>query len=117
MRVCFHRAKLAADTTLAMKRLRAFAKTFPASRPHVQRIEGWHAWQRGLRDKARQHWTNAIAEADRFDKVFEKGLAHFDMGRFDANGSGHLQQAREIFDRLGFEYHQRRARALMQANG
>jgi tetratricopeptide (TPR) repeat protein len=111
------RAKLAADTKLAMKRLRAFAKAFPASRPHIQRIEGWHAWQRGRRDKARQHWTNAIAEADRFKKVFEKGLAHFDMGRFDANGSGHLQQACEIFDRLGFEYHQRRTRALMQANG
>ena len=39
------RSTLVADTKLAMKRLRAFAKTFPASRPHVYRIEGWHAWQ------------------------------------------------------------------------
>lgn len=108
------RARLATDTKLAMKRLRAFANAFPASRPHVQRVEGWYAWQRGHRDKARQHWANAMAEADRFDKVFEKGLAHFDRGRFEANGSGHLQQAHEIFERLGFAYYQRSARELIE---
>ena len=111
------RSTLAGDMKLAMKRVRAFAKTFPASRPHVYRIEGWHAWQQGRPDKARQHWTRSIAEADRFNKVYEKGLAHYDIGRFDPNGAGHVQHACEIFERLGLEYHERTTRALMQANG
>ena len=70
----------------------------------------------GGHDKARQHWARAIAEADRFNKVYEKGLAHYDIGRFDPKGAGHLQRACEIFERLGFEYHERRTRALMQPN-
>ena len=107
------RATIAADTKLAMKRLRAFAKAFPASRPHVQRVEGWHAWQHGRHDEARQHWTRAITEADRFNKVYEKALVHYDMGRFDAKGAGHLQRAYELFESLGLAYHQRRTRALM----
>jgi serine/threonine protein kinase/tetratricopeptide (TPR) repeat protein len=104
---------IAADTKLAMKRLRAFAKVFPASRPHVYRVEGWYAWQQGRQDEARQHWARAIKEADRFNKIFEKALAHYDIGRFDANGAGHLKQAHEIFERLGFEYYERQTRALM----
>ena len=98
------RSTLDTDTKLAMKRLRAFAKTFPASRPHVYRIEGWHAWQQRGYDKARQHWARAIEEADRFNKVYEKGLVHYDIGRLDPKGAGHLQRACEIFERLGLEY-------------
>ena len=107
------RPGLAADTKLAMKRLKAFAKAFPASRPHIQRIEGWHAWQHGRHDQARQHWKNAMSEADRFNKVFEKGLVHYDLARFNADGSGHRQAAIEIFDRLGFAYYAQAARALV----
>ena len=109
------RPALAADTKLAMKRLRAFAKVFPASRPHVYRVEGWHAWQQRRHDKARHYWMRAIAEADRFNKIYEKGLAHYDIGRFDPRGAGHLQRALEIFERLGLEYHERRTRALIEA--
>jgi tetratricopeptide (TPR) repeat protein len=107
------RPQLAADTRLAMKRLRAFGHAFPASRPHIQRIEGWYAWQRGRHSQARQHWNKAIAEADRFNKVFEKGLAHYDMGRFEANGADHLQRAREIFERLDARYYARTTDALI----
>lgn len=109
------RAKLAADTRLALKRLRAFAKTFPASRPHVQRVEGWHAWLQGRREKARQHWMRAMAEADRFHKAFERGLAHYDIGRFDPDGAYHLREACAIFERLGLSYHVSRAQALMRS--
>jgi len=108
------RSRLVADTKLAMKRLRAFANVFPASRPHVHRVEGWHAWQQGRHDKARQHWARALTEADRFNKVYEKALVYYDIGRFDANGVSQLQHAYEIFGRLGLEYHQRRTRALME---
>jgi hypothetical protein len=100
-----------------MKRLRAFAKVFPASRPHVHRVEGWYAWQHGRHDQARQHWTRAIKEADRFNKVFETALAHYDMGRFDANRAEHLKPAYEIFERLGFEYYQRQTLAVMEQRG
>ena len=111
------RDTIAADTKLAMKRLRAFGKVFPASRPHVHRVEGWYAWQHGRHDQARQHWTRAIKEADRFNKVYEKALAHYDIGRFDANGAGHLKQAYEIFERLGFKHYQHETRALMERQG
>jgi hypothetical protein len=107
------RAQLRRDTRLAMRRLRGFARSFPASRPAAHRIEGWHAWRTGRPGAARRHWRRAIAEAERLGKLFEKGLAYYDMGRFLPDGSGHLREAAEIFDGLRFEWYASRARALL----
>jgi len=107
------RAKLKGETKLAMQRLRGFARSFPASRAHVQRVEGWYAWQNGRSAAARKHWQQAIVEADKFGKVFEKGLAHYDMGRFLPDGYGHLQEAADIFDSLKFDFYSAQAKAQL----
>ncbi len=107
------RAKLKGETRLAMRRLRGFARSFPASRAHVHRVEGWYAWQNGKSGAARKHWQQAIVEADKFGKVFEKGLAHYDMGRFLPDGYGHLQEAGDIFDGLGFDYYSAMTKAQL----
>ncbi len=105
--------QLRRDTRLAMLRLLGFGWSFPASRAHVRRIRGWRAWQRGKQTAARKHWELALTEADKFGKVFEKGLAHLDMGRFLPDGHGHLQEAHDIFTRLKFEHHRSLAAALI----
>jgi serine/threonine protein kinase/tetratricopeptide (TPR) repeat protein len=108
------RRQLAKDTRLAMLRLWGFGLSFPASRAHVRRVQGWRAWQRGKKAAARRRWEQAIAEAEQRGKLFEKGLAYLDMGRFLPDGYGHLQEAAEIFDRLGFQNYRARARALLK---
>ena len=106
--------QLAKDTRMAMLRLWGFANTFPASRAHVRRVQAWRAWQLGKSSVARKRWAESIAHAERFGKRFEKALAHHDMGRFLPDGQGHVQEAVEIFDSLGFEWYLMRSRALLK---
>jgi hypothetical protein len=88
-----------------MTRLRGFAKSFPVSRARIERVLGWHAWTQNRPDTAQRHWNNAMHEAENYGQVFEKGLAQYDMGRFLPDGRGHLDEAEEIFAKLGFAQH------------
>lgn len=108
------RRELKSRTKLAMQRLRGFGQSFPVSRAHVQRIEGWHAWQSGKHAAAQAHWDNAVREADRYGQVFEKALVQYDLGRFLPDGRGHLSEALEIFESLGFEPYRRRTEELLK---
>ena len=105
--------RLKSATRLAMRRLRGFGRSFPASRAHVHRVEGWHAWQRGNTSAAQKHWERSLREAEKYGKVFEKGLVHYDMGRFLPGGYGHLQEASDIFADLKFGYYSARTKHLL----
>lgn len=105
---------LKAATRLAMRRLRGFGRSFPASRAHVHRVEGWHSWQRGNPSAARKHWERSLREAEKYGKVFEKALVHYDMGRFLPGGYGHLQEALDIFTDLRFGHYAARTKELLQ---
>lgn len=108
------RPKIASATRLAMRRLRGFGRSFPASRAHMHRVEGWYAWQRGNSRAAQKHWERSLREAEKYGKVFEKGLVHYDMGRFLPGGYGHLQEASDIFSGLRFSYYAGKTRELLQ---
>ena len=106
--------RLKSATRLAMRRLRGFGRSFPASRAHLHRVEGWYAWQRGNRGTAQKHWERSLRESERYGKKFEQGLVHYDMGRFLPGGYGHLQEAADIFAALRFGVYEADTRALLE---
>lgn len=98
--------------TEALKKLRVFGRVFPASRAHLQRIEGWYAWLNGQQAKAQKHWQQAIAEAEQFGKVYEQGLAYYDLGRFLGNRD-HLQAAAAIFQGMDSRFYLEQVQAAL----
>jgi eukaryotic-like serine/threonine-protein kinase len=93
------RAKQAVDG------LRRFARRFPLGRPHASLWRGAYEWTSGRRRRALRLWRDTIDLASRLQTPYERGRAHLEIGRhLDAEAQGrrhHLDQAAEIFDRLG----------------
>ena len=90
----------------------------PGTLPLLWRLRGWEAWLFGKPARARRAWRKSLAVAERLKIPYEAGLAHSVLGQHAAAGlyrQAHLQQAAEIFERLGAAYDLEQARQAFEA--
>jgi class 3 adenylate cyclase len=89
----------------ACKALHKFAGVFPIGQPRAWLWQGRYEWLAGQPAKARQAWRKSLAAAKQLAMPYAVGLAHAELGRHlsadDPESKRHLDQAREIFARLG----------------
>ena len=93
-----------ARTSEAIGRLKRYAAVFPVGRPRSSTLEGRYQWQVGKRTVALRSWKHALATASELSMDYERGLAHYEIGRHlepgDDERSTHLAAAIDIFRRL-----------------
>jgi tetratricopeptide (TPR) repeat protein len=103
----------------ACKNLERCAQIFPIGRPRAWLSRGRYLWLSGKRTKAHQFWRKSLAAAVQLAMPYEQGLAHYEIGRhLDADvaeSRAHLQQAIDIFSRLGAEPARERAQAALDS--
>jgi tetratricopeptide (TPR) repeat protein len=89
----------------------------PATLPLLWRLQGWEAWLSGKPARARQLWRKSLTVAERLKIDHEAGLTHYVLGQHVTGKArqGHLQKAREIFERLGVVYDLEQARHALEA--
>ena len=95
-------------------------RTFPVGLPHARLYRGWYEWLIGNEQQAIRNWQKSLAAAIKLDMPYEIGIAHFELGRHllidkVESSCDHLNQALEIFDRLGAEYELGCTQALIAA--
>jgi serine/threonine protein kinase/tetratricopeptide (TPR) repeat protein len=86
-----------------------YASLFPVGEARNWLWVGLYDWLSGNKERANQAWQKSLAAAERLQMAFELGLAHYEIGRHlptsDAARQSHLQNAAEIFERLGAKDH------------
>ena len=100
----YDRSKLKQQARQAVKALNSFARTFPIGRPAAGLYDGLYEWLRGRPKRARRAWDKALAVAEELAIPYERGRLHYEIGRHlpgDSTAAAHLQQASQIFTRLG----------------
>jgi len=103
----------------AVDGLRRFARRFPLGGPYAHLWHGLLQWSVRRHTRAYQLWQRAIDLSERLRTPYERGRAHLEIGRHQRpEGYGrrhHLDQAVEIFERLGCV--RDRDRALAELGG
>jgi tetratricopeptide (TPR) repeat protein len=105
----------------ACKALRKFSRVFPIGQPRAWLWRGVYEWLAGKPRKAHKAWQKSLAAAERLGMPYEKGLAHYEVGRrlgVDEPGcQEHLTRACEIFTQLGTIQDLTRAKDQMTQKG
>jgi hypothetical protein len=100
-------------------RLWRFARHFPLGAPHAHLWYGLQQWSERRYPRAFAFWRRTIELAERLQTPYERGRAHLEIGRHqqpeDYGRRHHLDQAVEIFERLGCV--RDRDRALAELGG
>ncbi len=95
-----------------------FARVFPVCRPRAHLWQGLYEWLAEKPRKAHKHWLKSLDCARQSDMPYEQGLAHCEIGRHlpenDTHRLEHLNQAVEIFERLGAAYDLKRAQETLK---
>jgi tetratricopeptide (TPR) repeat protein len=103
----------------ACRKLERYARVYPIGRPRAWLWRGRYFWLSGKTPKAGRLWRKSLAAAEQLAMPYERGLAHYEIGRhLDASVAermAHLQQAFDIFSRLGAEPARQRARAALDS--
>jgi tetratricopeptide (TPR) repeat protein len=77
--------------------------------PRASLYQGTFDWLSGKHRRAAKAWAKSLSLAEQFEMPYEQGLAHFEIGRHlpvgDPGREQHLQQAADIFSRLGAEWY------------
>jgi hypothetical protein len=98
----------------ACKNLRRFAWVFPFAQPRSWLFQGLYAWLAGKPVKARKAWRKSLAHAEKLAMPYERGLAHYEIGRHlaatDPGREEHLKRAIEFFSQLETAWDLERAR-------
>jgi len=101
----------------ACRNLERYARVCPIGRPRAWLWRGRYLWLSGKTAKAHQFWRKSLAVAEELDMPYEQGLVYYEIGRhLDAGNperAEHLQQACDIFDRLGAVLDVERAKAAL----
>jgi hypothetical protein len=88
--------------------MRRFARTFPFSKPRAHLWQGLYHWLNGRPRRAHKAWQAAIVEAERLNMPYERGLAHYQIGRHlyadDPARQEHLIHAEGVFTQLETAY-------------
>jgi tetratricopeptide (TPR) repeat protein len=89
----------------ALRTLRRFVASWPAGQPRLSRCEGLLARLDGNPSRAARAFERSLEQAQRFGMPLDEGRALFELGRLDPTGGrASLEQARELFSRLGTRY-------------
>jgi hypothetical protein len=98
----------------ACKSLRRYAWVFPFAQPRAWLFQGLYAWLAGKPGKARKAWRRSLAHAEKLAMPYERGLAHYEIGRHlaatDPGREEHLKRAIEFFSQLETAWDLERAR-------
>lgn len=101
----------------SIKSMDKFAKVFPLGQSRASIWKGLYHWLTGKTSRAHALWRDALSVAQQRGLPFDQALAHYEIGRHlkldDPAGRQHLQQAVEIFDRLGAVYDRKEAQAVL----
>jgi class 3 adenylate cyclase/tetratricopeptide (TPR) repeat protein len=101
----------------ACKNLEKYARIFPNGRPRAWLCRGRYLWLASKTARARRLWQKSLAAAEQLAMPYERGLAHYEIGRRLGAGkperAEHLQQALDIFDHLGAAPALKRAQAAL----
>jgi len=99
------------------RHLHTFRWFLPAGTPAAWLYQGWYHWLDNKPAKAREAWRKSLAAAEHLKMPYEQGRVHFEIGRrldlATAERLEHLNQAIEIFTRLGATYDARCAQEAL----
>jgi len=97
--------------------LHSFSRVFRVGQPYKCLWTGLYDWQTGNRDKAITSWFKGLTTAEKLEMPYEMGLLHFEIARHIELGSSrhvhHIQEAEEIFSRLGASHNLARLHDLI----
>jgi tetratricopeptide (TPR) repeat protein len=115
------RSQLMKRSEVSCRRLREFAGRFPLGRPHAHLWSGLLAWHQHRHRRALRLWQRAIDAADELRTPYERGRAHLEIARHLGAESSrrryHLDQAVDIFEKLGASADLARARSELGRSG
>jgi class 3 adenylate cyclase/tetratricopeptide (TPR) repeat protein len=99
------REALATAARKACAGLKGYSRVFPIGRPLTAIHDGQWQLLRGRQEKALRLWREALRAAQKLQAPYDQALAHACLGNHLPEGDPekpvHLQQASEIFERLG----------------
>ncbi|MBI3768839.1 MAG: AAA family ATPase [Deltaproteobacteria bacterium] len=99
------RSTMAERARQAVGAMRRYARHIPLGRPHAHLWHGLNEWISGHHARAFRLWQKTLDLGELLQTPYECGRAHLEIGRHlrqEAYGRRHhLDQAAEIFDRLG----------------
>lgn len=102
----------------SIKAMDKFARVFPLGQPRALIWKGLYHWLTGRTGQAYSLWGDALSVAQKRGMPYDQALAHYEMGRHlnvdDPGRHQHLQQALEIFDRLGAVCERSKARLALE---
>jgi len=93
-----------ASALKATRLMRTFERVFPIGQPTTPYYQGCYAWLTGERQQAVRLWNRSLGAAQKFNMIYEEGLARLKLGLAETNSevrAGHLQRAIELFSRMG----------------
>ncbi len=98
----------------ACRSLHGYSRVFPIAKPRAYLWQGTFEWLAGKSDKAYKEWQKGLDYAERFGMQYDKGLAHYEIGRHLPEGNSkrkdHLEQAEQTFSELGAAWDLKRVR-------
>src|SRR5262249_9435508 len=77
----------------AVAAMHRYAAYFVFARPRAHIFQGQADWLQGRRTAALVHWKRALTAAESLGFRYDSALAHLELG--------HLDEARELFERCG----------------
>jgi tetratricopeptide (TPR) repeat protein len=100
--------RLLAEAQGGVRVIQAYAKRFAIGEPRAGKLAGWLEIHQGNPGKAHAIWEKALARALEFQLPYEQAHLHYQIGRHlpkgDPHRREHLQQAVELYTRLGNPY-------------
>ncbi len=109
--------ELAQHAQRACRALTRYSRVFFHARPRAWLYQGVYDWMSGKPDAAQRAWSCSLAEAQKFNMIYEQALTHYEWGRHLPDGDparrDHLTQARQIFDQLQAKYDLERVHVLL----
>ncbi len=93
-----------------------FATQYPFAQPRAWAQQGWAYWLRGRQSRAFTSWEKSLKMAYLLNMPYEQARTHYEIGRHLALDNPkrreHLQQAEDLFTRLGASFDLERVRAI-----
>ncbi|MCB9133977.1 MAG: AAA family ATPase [Anaerolineales bacterium] len=95
-------ATLPKETTQAMRRLQAFALTFPIGKPYLGRWRGLQRWLKGHAGQAHKAWEKSLVAAEALQMPYQSVLTHREIIRHlseeDPRRAHHLAEIERILE-------------------
>ncbi|MEO8355296.1 MAG: AAA family ATPase [Chloroflexota bacterium] len=105
----------------SLKLIHTFQKVFPIGQSTTPHYRGWHQWLTGKHQAAIKTWEMGLRSAQKLNMPYEEGLLHLKLGSHlphdTVDRRQHLEQAIEIFEKMGVVRELAIARTLAETIG